>query len=152
MDGKSAERAAVTESVEPPEPTMVGRVIHTDSHGQETAEIASDRRIYLAANERVTIGLNRAMLDSTAPIVLRADNGGSLNDQPLQPQVVLPASAATNSFAFRAGADRGLYTVTVGQGRKVETLEFWVGSESPRGEPGPAREFTSPVNALVDAR
>lgn len=124
-------------------PTMVGQVVRTTTAGEETAEPASDRRILLSPNERVVIRLNAAEVNHSAPVVLRADNGGLINGRPLSPQVTLKSPEL--SFAFQAGADRGLYSVSVQQaGHDTETIEFWVGIESPRGAPGPVRQFPAP--------
>lgn len=100
-------------------------------------------RVYLRANDQVRIPLNRAALLADSPIILRADNGGVIDGQALSPQVELPTDAA--SFIFHVGAHRGLYSVTVSQGSRTETLEFWVGEPTPVGQPGPVRTITPPA-------
>lgn len=103
---------------------------------------AIDRRIILKPNELVHIDLSGRGLNPHFAVELRADNGGLLNDQELRPQIAASPGAR---FSFRAGGDRGLYTVTVSQQNRTETLEFWVGSEPPHGEAGPVRNFTAPT-------
>lgn len=120
---------------------LVGVVVMASPEGHESREPASDRRILLGPNELVFIELDGAGLDASTPVSLRADNGGLLNEQALRPEIT---ASPGERFSFRAGGDRGLYTVTVSQRGRTETLEFWVGSEPPQGEAGPPRNFTAP--------
>jgi hypothetical protein len=119
------------------------------SSAGSTIELASDRRTLLAANERVEIELDPASFDTTSPVILRADNGGLLDDQPLRPQMTLAPSDGPRRFAFRAGGYPGRYTVEVRQGSSFETLEFWVGPPKPLGRAGPARQISLPSNLVA---
>jgi len=121
-----------------------GQVIRRDAEGHETSEDVTDRRILLKRNERVIVQLTHAQISGNTPVVLRADNGGLIEDRAKSPEVTIDPTGEGATFAFQAGGDRGLYTVSVAQeGRDVQIIEFWVGDESPRGAAGPERHFTA---------
>lgn len=70
-------------------------------------------------------------------IKVDAPNGGSINGH--KAPAVLPAADAKRGIQFAVGPTRGLYTVEVSRARETRIFEFWVGRESPAGQPGPER-------------
>jgi len=127
----------------------VSRIGASDSPDAAPLGYPATERVYLRANDQVRVPLNRSSLRTDRPVVLRADNGGVIDGRSLSPQVELSGDAA--AFSFHVGPHRGLYTVTVSQGPRTETLEFWVGEPSPVGRAGPPRTITSPASLSTES-
>jgi hypothetical protein len=99
-------------------------------------------RIFVEPNEALAIRLTLAKQDTSQPVRIEADNGGSLNRR-LGPLVLNPgAQGGPLEFQYAVGMHRGRYTLLVTQGSREELMEFWVGDPMPLGQAGPPRAFS----------
>ena len=94
-------------------------------------------------NENLMIRVALRDLDANRPILVEADNGGSLNRK-VGPLVLLPAAGdGAIEFQYSIGGNAGKYTLFLSQGNRQEFLELWAGPEMPVGQAGPPRSFYS---------
>jgi hypothetical protein len=100
---------------------------------------STDVRINLGQNESASIDLQLAPGNGIVHLV--APNGGSINNQGSELAIDTAQQGREINFTFTAGGARGRYTVEISEGQTTRTLEFWIGSEPPQGQPGPNRTF-----------
>ncbi len=102
-------------------------------------EPAIDRRILVDPVE--TVKVVTAITAREGEVRVVAPNGGTFNER--RGPLLKDAAKLDGKleFAFTTGGTRGRYTVEISSGNDTQTLEFWVGKESPQGEPGPALVF-----------
>lgn len=98
--------------------------------------------VYPNEHLRIRVALKNG--DASAPVLIEADNGGSLNQQ-VGPLCLPPAAGeGAIEFHYAIGGNSGKYTLFLSQGERQEFMEFWAGPETPLGQAGPPRSF-SPV-------
>ncbi|HMP76411.1 MAG TPA: hypothetical protein PKE12_08960 [Kiritimatiellia bacterium] len=96
-------------------------------------------RVGVEVNEVLAIRIHLRGVDSTQPIRLEADHGGSL-ERRRGPLVLMP-NGGDIAFSYAVGGHSGRYPLMVIQGERQELLEFSVGPEPPVGASGPLRIF-----------
>ena len=98
-------------------------------------------RLLVDPNERLKIRVALRGFDVRRPVLIEADNGGSLN-QRVGPLVLQPAAGdGAVEFDFAIGGNTGRYTLLVSQDGRQERMEFRAGPEPPTGHSGPSRKF-----------
>lgn len=98
-------------------------------------------RLDVETNEVLTIRLSLAKGDSDRPILVEADNGGSLERQ-VGPLVLPPAEEGhPREFRYAVGGNKGKYSLCISQGDRQEVLPFYAGQEPRTGVGGPPRSF-----------
>ncbi len=140
--GAEADTEAVTPEMLESLTTATAQIVRGD--GSTAAIRAIDGefgRVQVDPNENLKIRLTLRGFDAGRPVLIEADNGGSLNRRAgplvLQP----PADDGAIEFDFVIGGNTGRYTIMVSQGGRQELLEFRVGPEPPPGQAGPIRIF-----------
>ena len=94
-------------------------------------------------NEILKIRVALRDFDANRPILVEADNGGSLNRK-VGPLALLPAAGdGAIEFQYSIGGNTGKYTLFLSQGNRQEFIELWAGPEMPVGQAGPPRSFNS---------
>ena len=143
-DGWPRQSMDLRPAVEEPEGpiTATAQITRGDKSVIEARSLDGEfARILVEPNEVLTIRLALSGFDPNREVRVDADNGGSLNRR-LGPLTLPPnQDGNTLEFQYAAGGHRGKYTLYVRQGQRREFMEFWVGPEPPRGQPGPEREF-----------
>ena len=100
-------------------------------------------RLLVEPNENLMIRVALRDLDANRPILVEADNGGSLNRK-VGPLALLPATGdGAIEFEYSIGGNEGKYTLFLSQGNRQEFIELWAGPEMPVGQAGPPRTFNS---------
>ncbi len=98
-------------------------------------------RLDVETNEVLTIRLSLAKGDSARPVLVEADNGGSLERQ-VGPLVLPPAEEGhPREFRYAVGGNKGKYSLCISQGDRQEVLPFYAGQEPRTGVGGPPRSF-----------
>lgn len=119
---------------------LVSQVIVDRPVNQSSETLDSpDSRIALAPGE--TVSLDVQLFSSGGIVRLLAPNGGSINGQSGKVEIDTSPQPGTLNFQFTPGTTRGRYTVEVSQGPNTQILQFWVGPQSPLGQPGPNLTF-----------
>lgn len=98
-----------------------------------------DQRILVAPKEIINVQIDGGPPDNSS-LKIEAPNGGSINGR--KAPALVPAGDARRGIQFAVGSTRGLYTLEVAHAGQNRIFEFWVGEESPVGQPGPERTFT----------
>ena len=92
-------------------------------------------------NEKLKMRVALKGYDKSRPILIEADNGGSLN-QKVGPLSLMPDSEnGVVEFQYAVGGNTGNYTLFLSQGDRQEFMELWAGPEMPVGQSGPTRSF-----------
>lgn len=127
-----------------PPTTATARIIRGDGSQAEIRSIDHEyERLLVEPNEilKIRVALKDGMAHS--PILVEADNGGSLNRQ-VGPLALQPsAQDEAIEFEYAVGGNPGKYTLFVSQGNRQEFMEIWAGPEMPVGQAGPPRAFKS---------
>ncbi len=121
---------------------LISQATVTDSASQTTVTLDSvDARVNVSAAASVACDLSWS--GNSGGVKLVAPHGGSINGQGGVAQVTASAAPSDVNFTFVPGTARGRYTVEISQGTRTEVLEFWVGTEPPHGQAGPALTFNN---------
>ncbi len=92
-------------------------------------------------NETLKMRIALKGYDKTRPILIEADNGGSLN-QKVGPLSLMPdPENGVVEFQYAVGGNTGKYTILLSQGNRQEFMELWAGPEMPVGQSGPTRSY-----------
>lgn len=113
--------------------------INSPARSAEKRIESSHERIYVHPNEQLSLDVT--LHPGPGRIRLEAPNGGVFPGRRGSAEVDPPAKGQPLRVQFTPGRTRGRYTVELSRGDSTNTLEFWVGAESPQGEPGPQRTF-----------
>jgi hypothetical protein len=119
---------------------LIGEVIITRPLQGGDKLGSSDDRIKIAPEETAVVDLK--LNQGQGKIRIEAPNGGLINRDRANLEVDPMPVEQSLRFDFTPGRDPGRYTIEVSQGNSKETLEFWVGEESPVGKSGPNLRFT----------
>ena len=122
--------------------TATAQIVRGDGRKLDLRSIDREfERLLVETNEVLAIRLVLMDFDAGRPILVEADNGGSLNRN-VGPLALQPAAKdGAIEFQYAIGGHKGRYTVFVSQGDRQELLEFYVGKEPPTGQSGPPRFF-----------
>ena len=144
--GANAGAEAATEAVTPEmlesQTTATAQVVRGDGSKVDIRSIDGEfDRLLVDPNENLKIRVALRGFDAGRPILVEADNGGSLNRK-VGPLVLQPAAEdGVVEFDFAIGGNTGRYTLMVSQGGRQELMEFQAGPEPPTGQVGPSRIF-----------
>lgn len=132
----------VTTEEQVPPVTAMAHISRADGSVVDLSAMDGEfERVLVEANEELAVRITLANADSSRPVRVEADNGGSFNHQ-LGPLVIRPPLSEKGiEFSYTVGGHRGRYVLLVTQGSRQESLEFYVGMERASGEPGPVRIF-----------
>lgn len=122
--------------------TATAQVVRGDGRQVDVRSIDGEfDRLLVDPNERLKIRVALRGFDVRRPVLVEADNGGSLN-QRVGPLVLQPAAGdGAVEFDFAIGGNTGRYTLLVSQDGRQERMEFRAGPEPPTGQGGPSRNF-----------
>ncbi len=122
--------------------TATAQVVRGDGSRVDIRSIAGEfDRLLVDPNENLKIRVALRGFDAGRPILIEADNGGSLNRR-VGPLVLQPAAGdGAIEFDYAIGGNTGRYTLFVSQGGRQELMEFRAGPEPPTGQSGPTRIF-----------
>lgn len=122
--------------------TATAQVVRGDGRQVDVRSIDGEfDRLLVDPNERLKIRVALRGFDVLRPVLVEADNGGSLN-QRVGPLVLQPAAGdGAVEFDFAIGGNTGRYTLLVSQDGRQERMEFRAGPEPPTGQSGPPRNF-----------
>lgn len=123
--------------------TATGEVVRADGSRVAIRSVDGEfRRLPAEANEPVRIIVKLRHADTSRPVWVEADNGGCLEGRAGSLLVDCDPDGGIE-FSYALGGNTGKYTLMLSQGARQELLEFWVGQETPMGQPGPVRVFKS---------
>jgi hypothetical protein len=139
------EEAAAEATAEPdgePPATATAWIVRGDGTRVELKAIDHEfARLDVETNEVLTIRLSLTKGDSARPVLVEADNGGSLERQ-VGPLVLPPAEdGISREFRYAVGGNKGKYSLCISQGDRQEVLPFYAGQEPRTGVGGPPRSF-----------
>lgn len=121
--------------------TATGEVVRADGSRVAIRSVDGEfGRLTAEANEPVRIAVKLRGADTSRPVWVEADNGGCLEGRAGSLLVDCDAEGGIE-FSYALGGNTGKYTLMLSQGARQELLEFWVGKETPMGQPGPVRVF-----------
>ena len=145
-DGIEEATASVQMARKEPDPptTATAQITRGDGRQVELRSIDHEyERLLVDPNEVIKIRVVLKECRAESPILVEADNGGSLNRQ-IGPLALQPAAQdGAIEFEYSIGGNPGKYTLFFSQGVRQEFMEFWAGPEMPVGQAGPPREFRS---------
>lgn len=123
--------------------TATGEVVRADGSRVAIRSVDGEfGRLPAEANEPVRVVVKLRGADTSRPVWVEADNGGCLEGRAGSLLVDCDADGGIE-FSYALGGNTGKYTLMLSQGARQELLEFWVGQETPMGQPGPVRVFKS---------
>ena len=121
--------------------TATGEVVRADGSRDSIRSVDGEfGRLPAEANEPVRVIVKLHHAETSRPVWVEADNGGCLEGRPGSLLVDCDADGGVE-FSYALGGNTGKYTLMLSQGARQELLEFWVGPETPMGQPGPVRVF-----------
>ncbi len=121
--------------------TATGEVVRADGSRVAIRSVDGEfGRLAAELNEPVRVRVWLRGADTSRPVWVEADNGGCLEGRAGSLLADCDADGGIE-FSYALGGNTGKYTLMLSQGARQELLEFWVGKETPMGQPGPVRVF-----------
>lgn len=122
--------------------TAAAQIVRGDGSKWDVRSIDREfERLHVDPNESLHIRVALKGFDANRPVLIEADNGGSLNRR-VGPLALLPGSEdGAVEFDYAIGGSKGRYTLFISQGDRQELLEFYAGQEPPTGQSGPPMVF-----------
>ena len=91
----------------------------------------------MALHGTVRLRIQLVNLEVGKPLSVEAPHGGVFNGKESHFTWTPQGADETLELSFQVGRSTGVYLITLRQGQREETIEFWAGEPKPLGEVGP---------------